>query len=135
MRHALSALLVLSLVGCGGGRFMYVEYGLDRMSPDDKVRVSRILTNNPDGRRESWYNKASHSQYTVTVTETYRAEGRTCRSYLIDDVYPYDSPNRAHRQLDEHACFDNDTGRWFATDHAPRPFIQVGGTNYHNYRR
>ncbi len=140
------ALLITSLYGCGG-RFMYVEFGLDRMAPEDKVRLSKILTNNPDGRRESWYNKRSNTQYTITPVHTYWSSGgqdahgkperRLCREYLIDDVFPYQAHpnNRGHKQLTEYACYDTHIDRWYAVSQFERPFIQVGGPNYHNWRR
>ena len=140
------ALLITSLYGCGG-RFMYVEFGLDRMAPEDKVRLSKILTNNPDGRRESWYNKRSNTQYTITPVHTYWSSGgqdahgtperRLCREYLIDDVFPYQAHpnNRGHKQLTEYACYDTHLDRWYAVSQFERPFIQVGGPNYYNWRR
>ena len=140
-------LAVVWLTGCGG-RIMYVEYGIDRMAPSDKARLSKVLFNNPDGRRESWYNKDTHSQYTITPVHTYWSPGgqnaqgeperRLCREYLIDDVFPYDAhpQNRGHRQLTEYACLDPHTERWYAiSGHWEKPWIKIGGPNYWNYRR
>ena len=139
-------LLITSLYGCGG-RLQYVEFGIDRMAPADKERLSQVLTDNPDGRRSSWYNRASNSQYTITPVRTYWAAGgqdangnpkqRLCREYLIDDVYPYNAHpnNRGHMQLTEYACFNEHTLRWVAINgHWERPWIKFGGPNYYNWR-
>lgn len=139
-------LLAVSLMGCGG-RIQYVEFGIDRMAGSDKERLSHVLTNNPDGRRSSWYNRASNSQYTITPVRTYWAAGgqladgtptqRLCREYLIDDVYPYNAHpnNRGHKQLTEYACWNTHTQRWIAINgHWERPWIKFGGPNYHNWR-
>ncbi len=143
----LLALIGVMLTGCGG-QVMFVEYGLNRMASYDKQKLNHILTNNPDGRRESWYNEASNSQYTITPVQTYFAPGgqdargtsekRLCREYLVDDVYPYNAPaeRRGHMQLTEFACFDQHQDRWYAINgHAQRPWFTVGGPNYFNRRR
>ncbi len=146
-RFFLLALVAVLFMGCSG-KIMYIEYGLDRMAGSDKAKLNEVLSTAPDGRRVSWSNKASNSQYTITPTDTYRMAGgqaadgtpiqRTCREYLIDDVYPYNAHprNRGHRQLREHACWDPHQGRWYAiTTMEARPFIQFGGPVYSNYRR
>lgn len=140
------SLLLTSLYGCGG-RLQYVEFGIDRMAGTDKERLSKVLTKNPDGRRESWYNRASNSQYTITPVRTYWAAGgqkpdgtttqRLCREYLVDDVFPYNAHpnNRGHKQLTEYACWNNHTQRWIAINgHWERPWIKFGGPNYYNWR-
>ena len=139
--------LTFLVAGCSG-RIMYVEYGLDRMASEDKIKLSQVLSTAPVGRRVSWYNKASNSQYTVKVTDDYRTGGgqdangdpqvRRCRTYLIDDVYPYNAHprNRGHRQIEEDACWDPHQQRWYAINGwGPRPFIQIGGPVYRNWRR
>ena len=139
--------LTLFLAGCGG-RFMFVEYGLNRMAAEDKVKLNKVLSNNPDGRRSSWYNKASNSHYTITPVYTFLAPGgqdrngdteqRLCRQYLIDDVYPYNAPKerRGHMQIEDYACYDQIQQRWYAVNgFEVRPFIRVGGPNYFGLRR
>jgi len=106
-------LIILAFVltqGCAG-RIMYVKYGVDPMTPEDRKIVYTVLKEFPDGQRWSWTLEATGHQYTMTPVNRYFIENDLmCRKFTIDDVWPIRSPNRRHKQTTHRACQDYNDG-------------------------